>query len=291
MSLDIKDINLDLEAYETQGFTFARGLFSPTEVAQIKAHFMDLWAQGKGFFEREQKVAADDDPLKRYPRMVHPHRWDELSLQFLLDERIRQCLVALLNEEPYAVQTMFYFKPAGARGQALHQDQAPLRVQPGTCMAAWMAVDRCDEENGCLLLVPGSQNLPLLCSVEADLSLSFSGSMVPLPDGMEPIPAIMEPGDVLFFNGQVIHGSFPNSSQDRFRRSLIGHYIVAEAEKVGEFYHPILRFDGSEVELGITEGSTPCGVWVEKDGVPVVEIPSVAASDTNPPSMSMSMMR
>ena len=40
----------------------------------------------------------------------------------------------LLGREPYAAQTMFYFKPPGARGQALHQDQTPLRVQPGTCL-------------------------------------------------------------------------------------------------------------------------------------------------------------
>ncbi|HRJ41757.1 MAG: phytanoyl-CoA dioxygenase family protein [Caldilineaceae bacterium] len=61
-------------------------------------------------------------------------------------------MTALLGAEPYAVQTMFYFKPAGARGQALHQDQYYLRAQLGTCMAAWMAVDDCDEENGAPVL-------------------------------------------------------------------------------------------------------------------------------------------
>jgi phytanoyl-CoA hydroxylase len=161
---------------------------------------------------------------------------------------------------------MFYFKPAGSRGQALHQDQRYLEVQPGTCMAAWMALDVCDEENGCLQIVPGTQNLPELCNVQADTTLSFSGTTVPLAEGMIPEPVTMQPGDVLFFNGQVIHGSFPNSSQDRFRRSLIGHYIVAEAEKVAQFYHPVLRMDGSEVELGVSQTGGPCGVWVERDG-------------------------
>ena len=49
-------------------------------------------------------------------------------------------LTQLLGVEPLAVQTMLYFKPAGARGQALHQDNFYLRVQPGTCMAAWLAL-------------------------------------------------------------------------------------------------------------------------------------------------------
>src|SRR3712207_7227872 len=55
-----------------------------------------------------------------------------------------------------------------SRGQALHQDQSYLRVQPGTCMAAWLALDRCDEENGCMQVIPGSHTWPLLCTVEAD---------------------------------------------------------------------------------------------------------------------------
>ncbi len=242
------------------------------EVDALRTHFTALNAQDIGGYKPEQEAADEEDPLKRYPRMVHMHRWDGISLNFLLDERIQRCMVALLGEDPYAVQTMFYFKPPGARGQALHQDQAPLRVQPGTCMAAWMAIDRCDEENGCLQLVPGTQDLPLLCPVEADTELSFTNKQVPLSEGMTPVAAVMDPGDVLFFNGQVIHGSLPNRSEDRFRRSLIGHYIVAEAEKVGEFYHPVLNFDGSEANLGATKGSEPCGIWVNRDGQSVLEM-------------------
>lgn len=263
---------IDQADYEHRGFTIVRSLFFPEEVDTLSAHFMALNAQNVGGYQPEQDAADQDDPLKRYPRMIHMHRWDGISLNWLLDERIRRCMATLLGEDPYAVQTMFYFKPPGARGQALHQDQAPLRVQPGTCMAAWMAIDRCDEENGCLQLVPGTQDLPLLCAVEADTSLSFTDKQVPLAEDMTPVAAVMDPGDVLFFNGQVIHGSLPNASQNRFRRSLIGHYIVAEAEKVGEFYHPVLNFDGREVNLGKTTDSEPCGIWVNRNGQSVFEM-------------------
>ena len=263
---------IDLDDYKTNGFTIAHGLFSVAEAESLAVHFTALNAQDIGGYRPEQEAAAQSDPLKRYPRMVHMHRWDGISLDWLLDERIRICLTALLGHEPYAVQTMFYFKPPGARGQALHQDQKPLRVQPGTCMAAWMAIDRCDAENGCLQLVPGTQDLPLLCDVEADTTQSFTSRQVPLAPGMEPVDAVMEPGDVLFFNGQVIHGSLPNRSSDRFRRSLIGHYIVGDAEKVGAFYHPVLRFDGSEAKLGATAGAEPCGIWVNQDGRSMLEM-------------------
>ena len=82
----------------------------------------------------------------------------------------------------------------------------------------------------------------------------------------------MNPGDVLFFNGSLVHGSYPNTTQDRFRRSLIGHYIDGEAEQVAEFYHPALRMDGTPLELVQSGSGGACGVWVDRDGEQVVEL-------------------
>src|SRR5439155_24204780 len=131
-------------------------------------------------------------------------------------------------------------------GQALHQDQYYLHVQPGTCMAAWLALDPCDEENGCMRVVPGNPSLPVLCTEKADTGVSFTDVTVPVPEGVPVVPVLMDAGDVLFFNGSVIHGSYPNTTPDRFRRALIGHYVAGEAEQVAQFYHPVLRMDGPE---------------------------------------------
>ena len=250
-----------VESFQAQGFVVAGGLFNSREVDTLRAHFMTLRAAGTypGDFDGVDITSAD--PLKRFPRMIHMHRWDDTSLQFLLDPRLRSSLTQLLGVEPFAVQTMLYFKPGGARGQALHQDQFYLRVQPGTCIAAWLALDECDEENGCMQVVPGSQALPVLCTQKADTQASFTDVTVAVPPGMQPVPVPMNAGDVLFFNGQLIHGSFPNKTEGRFRRSLIGHYIAAEAQKVGGFYDPVLRFDGSRVVLEHNEGGGPCGVY------------------------------
>lgn len=265
-----------IDEFNSDGYVIARGLFSPEEAAQYRDHFTALRQAGT-YPGDSAGIDIDDltgavDPLKRYPRMMQMHRWDDLTLQWMLDQRINAWLTALTGVEPFAVQTMLYFKPAGARGQALHQDQYYLRVQPGTCMAAWMALDPCDEENGCLQLVPGTQDLPLLCPVEADVTESFTDVTVPLSEGMTPTPARLEPGDVLFFNGQIVHGSFPNTSAERFRRSLIGHYIVGNAEQVSEYYHPVLRMDGSEVSLGVSEKGGQCGVWVDSEGETELEM-------------------
>ncbi len=272
--------------YQQHGYSVARNVFPPNEVARLRAHYMALRGEGAkpGDYagvplpptnDPTQLAASGDDkpdPLQQYPRMLHMHRWDQPSLDWLLDSRLRDLLTEMLGIEPYAVQTMLYFKPPGARGQALHQDQFYLKVQPGTCLAAWLALDDCDEENGCMQIVDGSHNWDVLCTIPADTTQSFTDVTVPLPEGVQPSPMLLKAGDVLFFNGQIVHGSFSNRSKDRFRRSLIGHYIVGDARKVGEFYHPVLRFDGSQADLGVSEGATQCGIWVDANGQPVIEM-------------------
>ncbi len=260
------------QQFQRDGYAVARHLFAAGEVDALRSHFMGLRQAGTypGDFDGVDITSAD--PLKRYPRMIHMHRWDAISLQWLLDARLDECLSACLGQSPLAVQTMLYFKPAGARGQALHQDQFYLRVQPGTCMAAWLALDPCDEENGCMQVVPGSHEWPVLCTQKADTGASFTDVTVPLPADKHPVPVVMDAGDVLFFNGQLVHGSFPNTSRDRFRRSLIGHYVAGEAQKVGGFYHPVLRMDGTEAALEENDGGGPCGLWRERDGHTGIEM-------------------
>jgi phytanoyl-CoA hydroxylase len=261
--------------FEQNGYLNVSNLFSQQEVNAYIDHYMLLRAQGPKPGDSSGVDYTSNDPLKKFPRMIHMHRWDSVSLDWMIDPRIASTLTALMGAEPYAVQTMLYFKPPLARGQALHQDQYYLRVQPGTCIAAWMALDPCDEENGCLQIVPGSQDWPLLCTVKADISQSFTDITVPLKKDSQVKPVIMAPGDVLFFSGQVVHGSGPNRSPVRFRRSLIGHYIAGEAQKVAEFYHPALRMDGTIIPLDNSLNGGACGVWVEKQGETAVEMAGV----------------
>ena len=269
--------------YHQTGFVLAPGLFSAEETACYREHYMEMRAAGTYPGDFAGIDPQSNDPLKKYPRLIHMHRWDPVSLAWLIDARLRAWMTSLLGQELYAVQTMLYFKPPGARGQALHQDQYYLKVQPGTCLAAWLTLDRSDEENGCLQVVPGSQTLPVLCATKADTRQSFTDVTVPLPAGVQPVPVVMEAGDVLFFHGQLIHGSYPNTSPDRFRRAhpplppVHGGErggAAGEAEQVAKFYHPALRMDGSEVCLGVSEGGGPCGVWVEREGATTVELRS-----------------
>ncbi|MET9890901.1 phytanoyl-CoA dioxygenase family protein [Streptomyces sp. NPDC006465] len=282
---------IGLGRFEEDGFAMVRGLFTRAEIEELCAEFTALHAAGPvpGHFEpRAAKTGgaeiggteiggtetgaaktggaetggkaygAPADPLHVYPRVMHPHRINGLSLRLLLDPRVRDILEILLGEEVLAAQSMFYFKPPGARGQALHQDNFYLRVEPGTCVAAWIACDDIDRANGGLEVVPGTHRMELFCPQEADPALSFAREYVPPPSGLVPVPVDMEPGDVLFFNGSLVHGSGPNRSAGRFRRSFIGHYVGRSTLRIGGFYRT-LTMDGEPVALPESEGAGPCG--------------------------------
>jgi ectoine hydroxylase-related dioxygenase (phytanoyl-CoA dioxygenase family) len=77
---------------------------------------------------------------------------------------------------------------------------------------------------------------------------------------MKAVPVRVPRGGVAFFGGHLIHGSGPNRTKDRSRRTFIGHYIDQTSEQVAHFYHPVLDRHGNAVTgIRIPEGGGPCG--------------------------------
>jgi phytanoyl-CoA hydroxylase len=247
--------------YARLGVVHVRSLLDDAEVAEIRETFMEQ-------VERDRTIGhddhvPDDDVLARYPRFVHPHRRRDLpvgriALRWMLEPRIVERVAAMIGP-PLAAQSMFYFKPPTARGQALHQDNLFLRAHPETCIAAWIAVDDCDAANGGLTVVPGSHRYELVCPGEADGEESFTSVAIPLPEGVPAVQTEMRAGDVLFFHGSTAHGSGPNRTTDRFRRSLIFHYVPRSSTEIARFYDPLLTPDGAEVTVAAASGGGVCG--------------------------------
>lgn len=254
------------EVFGREGYYVARGLLSGGEVEEIREAFMEEGRGGPVVGLSDIIAGAKvGDPLGFWPRMMHPHchpekRVGRVAEKYLLDERIGGILRQCMGEEPVAVQSMFYFKPPGARGQTFHQDNYYLRVKPKTCCAAWIAVDDADAENGGMSVVPGTQGMEIKCPESADLSTSFTNDYVKVPEGMKPVLCELAAGDVLFFNGSLVHGSTPNTSMTRFRRSLINHYVPEGTTEMSHWYHGAMRtFDKRKKVIGVAEGGGPCG--------------------------------
>jgi ectoine hydroxylase-related dioxygenase (phytanoyl-CoA dioxygenase family) len=246
--------------FEEEGFLIVKGLFAAEQLAEIERTFEEISHQTiPGYFTPDLNAAASD-PLKRYPHVMHPHRFNETAKSYMLHKPVLDVLRDLYGEEPLAAQSMFYYKPPGSRGQALHQDNFYLKVEPGNCIAAWTAVDAADDQNGGLLVVPKTNRFDIVCPDKADESESFTTHYVKPPQDHSVVPAVMDKGDVLFFNGNLIHGSYRNKTKDRFRRAFICHYANASAASISSYYRPLFRADGSEVMLAANPDGGPCGV-------------------------------
>lgn len=249
------------DEYDRLGVIHVPAVLTADEVAEIREAFMSQ-------VERDSSVGHDDkvpegDPLAQYPRFVHPHRRIDLevgrlSRQWMLDDRILKRVTDMVGPV-FGAQSMFYFKPAGARGQAMHQDNLFLQAHPETCIAAWIAIDDCDGENGGLKMVPGSHKYELVCPEDADADESFTSAEVKLPEGMVAEQTVLAAGDMLFFHGSMVHGSGPNRSDDRFRRSLIFHYIPQSSSEIAKFYNPLLAPNGDEITVSESEDGGACG--------------------------------
>lgn len=253
------------QEYERSGVVQRRSVLDPADIDRIRDTFMEQ-------VERDVSLGFDDnipdgDPLARYPRFVHPHRRTDtaagrIAADLMFDPHIFGTVEELIGPA-LGAQSMFYFKPPTARGQALHQDNLSLRTHPETCLAAWIAIDDCDAENGGLMVVPGSHTTEIACPEAADPTQSFASGQVPIPDGMSIVQTGMKAGDALFFHGSLVHGSLPNTSTTRFRRSLIFHYIPEAATEISKFYDPLLSPAGTAVSRADARGGGPCGEGFE----------------------------
>jgi phytanoyl-CoA hydroxylase len=216
--------------FREEGFLIVRGLVDRDDVRELLEHM-----------ESEDALAN---------RVHFLHRRLEIHERFLLHPRLLDVVEGLIGPDVLALQTMLFVKPPGGAGQGYHQDSFHIITEPDTLIGAWLALDRADTENGCLWITPGSQHEPVYPDADeaaghgGDTRLAgiFEVEGADDPDesrnGLSPVgakyagrerPAELDPGDVVFFGGHVLHRSHANRSSDRLRRSFVSHYCNARS--------------------------------------------------------------
>jgi ectoine hydroxylase-related dioxygenase (phytanoyl-CoA dioxygenase family) len=247
--------------FAEEGWCVVDGIYSEAEIAAIDAFFEDYRRIGTAVFDSGMHY-EEIDPTRRQLRAMHPHRYSEQAKGWALNPRVIDVLAGLLGRAPLLAQTMYYFKPPGSKGQGMHQDNFYLLAAPATCIAAWTAIDSSEIENGCLYVVPGSHLKDIHCPDKASEVTwnSYGDSHIkPFPPGARAVPVIVPRGSTMFFGGQLIHGSGPNRTKDRSRRTFIGHYINEASDQVAQFYHPVLNACGEVVSrVRVPAGGGPC---------------------------------
>lgn len=217
----------DVAHFHREGYVVARGVVPKTRIQPMIDHYMTLRAQGPKPVDMGGDPRDATDPLNRFPRFINQHRWDDASATWCNDPVLTAVASAVIDQQAVLTQSMLYFKPAGARGQALHQDHQYIITTP--LVGVWVALDPADRANGCMVVVPGSHRYGLQRVRAADTDASFTGGGSEIPSGLREVGIDMEPGDALLFGGFLIHGSYPNTTRDRFRRSFICHFVGESA--------------------------------------------------------------
>lgn len=257
------------EHYTRDGYCVVDGIFSRRELQEMEEFFEAYRRREDTVFEnpdgqwRKPVRLEEVDKTKQQVRVLHPHRIDPRVMDWFLHPHIAATLEGLLGRPALGAQTMFYYKPPGAKGQGMHQDNFYLLASPAACIGAWTPLDDADEENGCLWVVPGSHRDTILCpeSGTAERWLNYGDSHITrFPRETKPVPVQVRRGQTLFFHGHLIHGSGPNRSATRWRRTFIGHYVDEATETLCKFYHPVFNMRGETVStVAEHAGGGPCG--------------------------------
>jgi hypothetical protein len=220
--------------FHARGFTVARGLYSAAEVKAV-SDWLDELRDSDGT-DNEVATYYEKSPIN--PAMT----------QLFLKPEIIAALRQLLDDEPVLLKEKANFKLPGCRSDLLHQDQA----------AGWGTY--CDFSLTMLIAIDENRmdNAPVSFRDAGDHKLELLGPEWEVLSEEEPpfkpeheYRAIeAKPGDVVFFDCYVPHGS-PANTTDAPRRNIYltfnrksdGDHRMAYYEDKWENYPPNTRDD------------------------------------------------
>ncbi len=114
-----------------------------------------------------------------------------------------------------------------------HQDSGYGELDPPLDLTVWIALDECTLDNGCLWVLPGSEQRGLQPHVA---SKGLRGVVVDEPGVALPMRA----GDAVLFNGLLLHRSLPNRTEQT-RVALYLRYCDPGVVMVNNGNRPVLE--------------------------------------------------
>ena len=230
--------------YQENGYLVLESVFSQEECQHFVTHMEDLHTgrkQLEGFFQQDKYGA----------RTFNQHLYDPFVLNLLIHPRLHKPLADCFGGEPEGIQTMHFYEGSE---HPLHQDQYYLP----DCMSAWMAMVRVDENNGPLTVQPGSNRGKLITKSDVSMTLLPEETyelqqhnryfpavkQVFRGNGTDAVQVMVNAGDVILFNGKLIHGGAQILKPGTRRHALACHYIPYASEN-WERDWPRFSFDGS----------------------------------------------
>lgn len=220
----------DVQFYHDNGYLVVPGLAGPQDVEELRADALRI-CRGEYPHEKLETLPADlddDEALRRFLCIHFPHKISPVMLERgVKHPGMAAALARLIGPDVKCMQSMLFVKPPGFQGQAWHQDEIYIPTRDRSLTGGWIALDDATIENGCLYVIPGSHKWVLYDQRQHDNPDEFD--FAPESYGFEEsseIPVEVKAGDIVFFNGYLLHRSRKNRS-DAYRRVLVNHYMNA----------------------------------------------------------------
>jgi non-heme Fe2+,alpha-ketoglutarate-dependent halogenase len=238
-------------AFERDGCMGPFTLYSPEEMSAIvrtvRAQVLNRkWAAYAG---------PPESAIANYDR--------HLDIGFLSDHICRpeivERLLDILGDDILCWRSEFIPKPPGTEGTDWHQADTfehasgePQLVWPedekvGGTINVWTAFTEATEENGCMLLVPGTHKEMYYDEskgmtydpqrntdvVKDNTKRGFNGydyralqkDPAWRPDESKAVAMVMKPGEFIVFRSTLLHASKPNSTTDVHRLGYVARYV------------------------------------------------------------------
>ncbi len=212
--------------YEEHGFLVVPNVVSPPEIAALNAAIEQVCAEHGATLKPDGKLVYDDVLCIHFP-----HKLNATIRAAMSHPGIVEILTDCLGPNVKCMQSMFFVKNAGKPGQAWHQDEFYIPTRDRSLVGGWIALDDATIENGCLWVIPGSHQPGIIWPTGPHSSDEFDGADAARDfpyDEASAVPVEVKAGDVVFFNGYLLHRSLKNRSAG-FRRALVNHYMRAES--------------------------------------------------------------
>lgn len=239
----------DRRTWLDSGFLLVKGLFSPTAVRKLRE-------------EAEISISPEDVQIKgdQHGNKTMLKMWnrptDDIFGMFSRNERIVNNMEILLGEPVYLYSAKMILKNAKDGGAwEWHQDYGywyNYGCLLPTMASCTVAVDRATQENGCIQLLRHTQKLGRIDHSRINEQTVADPERVEVClSRYERVYAEMEPGDALFFDGNILHRSDSNSSPfDRW--SFIASYNTVSNQpflRIRDYgnYEPMVKVPASAI--------------------------------------------
>jgi ectoine hydroxylase-related dioxygenase (phytanoyl-CoA dioxygenase family) len=220
----------EIAQFHQRGFIVLKGFFAAGEMSQVSAWLADRQqrSESDGADARyyEKSPATGQSILVRVEHFLGEH--NPLITKLLLPGKVMECLTQLLGEPPVLFKEKVNYKLPGCRADKLHQDQAAGWNAYGSFFITMaVAVDANRRDNAALTFMTSGNYRKHLMTEEWQ---PLSQDDPPYSPAEEYSLIEADPGDVIFFDSYVPHGSPANTSQ-RSRRNV---YITFNRQSAGD---------------------------------------------------------